>query len=246
VRESTPTSAPADYRLGDPIALHDLLALPPDGRRYARDDRGRLALMSPDRPDSHRYPLACLVRFVGRTLDLRWEVVPEPPIGFDPIYDQAGDVLPPSRLGHKRIVPDLAVWDGTPDVRRDPGEKAGSFSPARLRLVVEVLSAGTYASDLGTAEEEQVDRWRTYLVNGVPEYWIVNASSEACGLPPRSGLFLRSDSGLWRPLAGEGLELASVTVNGLAPVTHGRVESSSLPGLTLDLEAFWAQVDELE
>jgi len=239
------TAAPAGYRLGDPIELKDLLALPPDGRRYTRDAKGRLALMAPDRADTHRHPLGLLTRLLGRGLELSWRVYQEPPIGFDPIYDQAGNVLPPSRLGHKRIVPDLAVWDGTPGLRRDSPGAAPSFSPARLRLVVEVLSAGTHESDLGTAEEEQVDRWRTYLVNQVPEYWIVNASSEACGLPPRSGLFLRGDSGLWRPLVGEGLELASVEVNGLAPVTHGRVESSSLPGLTLDLEAFWAQVDEI-
>lgn len=58
---STAVEAPAGYRLGDPIALADLLALPPDGRRYARDPAGRLCLMSPDHTRRHRSPISRLI-----------------------------------------------------------------------------------------------------------------------------------------------------------------------------------------
>ena len=70
------TVAPAGFKLGDPISLSDLLSLPPDGRRYARDEQGRLTLMAPDKPSSHRRPLGRVARFLTRSLEDPWEVTP--------------------------------------------------------------------------------------------------------------------------------------------------------------------------
>jgi hypothetical protein len=78
----------------------------------------------------------------------------------------------------------------------------------------------------------------------VSEYWIINATQEPCGLPPRSALFLSAADGAWVPLSGE-LELSDDRVRDLPPVRSGRVHSKVLDG-PFALAAFWAQVDELE
>jgi len=244
----THADAPAGYRLGDPIELADLLALPPDDRRYDRDAEGRLTLMSPDDAPTHRRPMALLDRWLGRELDLSWEILPEPGIAFDPIWSLQGAVLPPSRLGRKTLGPDVAVYAGRPRFlygrpdAEDPRYQV--FAPDGLRLAVELLSRRTRRSDLGLGEAEEVDRWRTYLDNGVPELWLLNAGEAACGLPPRSALFLRNGGDRWEPLSGEDLRRLPVErgVHGLAPVAGGTVRSAAL-GLRFDLDAFWRLVD---
>jgi Uma2 family endonuclease len=98
------------------------------------------------------------------------------------------------------------------------------LSPARLPLarerlegapdlVVEVLSPTSSRRDRG-------EKLRAYLELGVGEYWIVDAT--ACRielLHNRGGRFERAE----------------------AP--EGQYRSEALPGLVLDLEGFWAEVD---
>lgn len=242
----TPTSeAPGRPRLGEPIALCDLLALPSDGRRYARDDQGRLALMAPDHAPGHGYPLTSLHHHLIRSLTARWDVLQERGLALDPILDLQGRTVPPSRLGRKTLEPDLAVFEGRPTVLpHRPGTRMKVFSPRGLRLVIELLSRDTYRSDLGRGAADQVDRWRTYLVNHVPEYWVLNADTEALGLPARSGLFLANDGGrAWSPLPVEGAEAAGAELEGLTPLRAGVVRSHAVPGLTLDLAAFLGGLD---
>ena len=252
-------TAPAGYRLGDPIALHDFLALPPDGRRYTRDEQGRLALMSPDDARAHRNPLALLTEALIRALARPWRVISEPGIAFDPVWSLQGERLPPSRLGRKAVSPDVAVFEGPPQFlagRPDVADPAYHvFSPENVRLAAELVSPGTWRSDLGSGEADAVDRWRTYWDNGVAELWILNAGDAPCGpLPPRAGLFLRRGRGRsgsraaaragWRPLPAPGLRLSPETEVGPA-VLGGEVRSVAIPGLSLDLDAFWAEVSAL-
>lgn len=229
------TDAPAGYRLGDPIALHDLLALPPDGRWYARDAGGRLTLMSPDDSRSHRIPMSGLAFRLYRGLDPKaYRPIQEPSLVFDRVYTLAGGVLPPSRFGKKGLEPDFAVFAGkpTPD--------GGRISLAGVHLVIELISPGTFRSDLGIGTDpEAVDRWRTYLEGGVPEYWVLNLGVEAAPIPPRSGLFLANDGGAWRALPGAS---ATAGFRGLALHTTGLVRSGAIPGLVLDLDGFWAEL----
>jgi Uma2 family endonuclease len=233
--------APAGYRLGDPIALEDLLALPPDGRRYTRDAEGRLALMVPDDPQFHRAPLSTLLGWFWHAVQPPTWVSPEPGIGFSRILSLQGRLLPPSRLGPKVLEPDLTVFAERPSgyVVDDRGVPRG-FDTSLLRLVVEVISPGTHRQDLGLGAADDVDRPRSYLESGVPEYWVVNANPIALGgLPPRSGLFLRAVGGRWAPLDGADLVHAATTVLGLRPVLTGRVRSPAL-GREVDLDALWS------
>jgi hypothetical protein len=98
--------------------------------------------------------------------------------------------------------------------------------------VVEILSPGTWNADLGEGEADDVDRPRTYLENGVLEYWTLNVGVEhpTCPLAPRSGRFLErtEDGGAWRDL----------------PVVEGRVRSRAVPEVDFDLEAFLLAVEE--
>lgn len=246
--DATETAAPAGYRLGDPIELHDLLALPPDGRRYDRDEQGRLILMSPDDAPTHRWPMNVLQRRLCQDLDQRWEVLLEPGVALEPILALDGTVLPPSRLGRKTLGPDLAVFEGPPRFVRGrpevPDSRYQVFAPERLRVAVEFLSRRTQRSDLGLGEADAVDRWRTYLANGIDEYWLINAGSVPCGLPARSALLLRREGEAWRPLGGEALRPApgAATLRGLTPISSGVVRSRAL-GAPFDLDAFWSSVD---
>lgn len=89
-----------------------------------------------------------------------------------------------------------------------------------------------------------MDRLRSYLLSGVPEYWILNPSPEPiANLPPRAGLFLCAtpDGRAWRALEGDGLVHAPGLVHGLPPVVAGRLRSEAL-GLTFDLDALWTQL----
>ncbi len=239
--------APAGYRLGDPIPLEDLLALPPDGRRYIRDEQGRLALMAPEDAGAHRNPIDELAALANAGLDRRqWKLRHEPGIAFDPIYRLQGDLLPPSRLGRRTLEPDLAIFAGAPGLlfHRPGGTRV--FSPHNVSLVVEVLSARTWRSDLGQGDADAVDRWRTYLANGVAEYWILNAWGVEVGLPPRSALFLRNDGDAWRPLDVEGAAPAPASLldlGDLTPLRAGVVRSQAVTSLTFDLAAFWADLD---
>jgi Uma2 family endonuclease len=230
--------APAGHRLGDYIALHDLLALPPDGGRYTRDASGRLAFMSPDSHRRHRRPLAALAHLLNRHLEPpRFDVFPEPSIALPRIFGRRGALLPESEHGPKVVEPDLAVFAGEAVALADRDVTA----PDGLRLVIEILSPRTFRCDLGLptrGKRDDVDLWRTYLESGVREYWAINAGTERAPIPPRSGLFLKNVGGEWRPLGGEGL----VEVGSFRELpAHGRgvVKSAAVRGLTLDLTAFW-------
>lgn len=246
----TPERAPAGYRLGDPIALEDLLALPPDGRRYTRDREGRLELMAPDDPHTHRAPLACLMGWLYRSLDPgAWFPCQEPGVAFERIWTRGGRLLPSSRLGPRTLEPDAVVFAGRPGYIQDERGRPRGFDARAVRLVIEVLSRGTHRQDLGLARRspgpeprarEQVDRRRSYLDSGVPEYWILNPTDATLALPPRSGLFLRRGDAGWEPLAGEGLTTTpGAPVHGGSPVTAGRLASLAVPGLVFDADAFW-------
>ncbi|MBX3469553.1 MAG: Uma2 family endonuclease [Planctomycetes bacterium] len=232
---TAPELAPAGFRLGDPISLQDLLALPPDGRWYERDDEGRLALMSPDSQRHHRFPLATLTRRLIRALDRPYEVVQECSVSLPRIVSLRGHTVPESRLGPTSIEPDLAVFHGRPGVMPTRDVAA----PGGLLLVAEVLSDETFRSDLGLGRADRVDRWRTYLESGVPELWVLNAGIAAAPLPTRAGLFLRNDAGTWRPLEVDGAEVVA-TFRDLPVVRAGVVRSVAVPGLTLDLATYWA------
>lgn len=231
--------APAGYRLGDPIAVEDLLALPPDGRRYVRDERGRLQLMSPDDTFSHRRPLGRLGSLLTRALEPRLGVFPEPGLALPVLVKLDGSPVPPSRLGPRRLEPDLAAFEPhLPDVLAP----APDLRAQGLHLVVEVLSDDTFRNELGLGAADAVDRWRSYLLSGVPELWLVNIGVEApCPLPLRSGLFLRNAGDAWAPLDVDEPGLGDGEVHGLRPLLRGRVRS--LTGTTFDLEAYWAEVE---
>lgn len=243
----THTTALHDYRLGDRIALEDLLALPPDGRRYDRDAEGRLILMSPEHARHHRWPIMHMYAWLHARLPTGWWAAPEPSVAFEPIWSLRGLRLPLSRLGVRCLEPDFVVfdrrprfWPGRPDVP-DPGWEV--FAPEGARLVIEVLSPRTQGSDLGQGSRDAVDRWRTFLDNGGEEYWVLNASDEPCGLPARSGLFLARADDRWAPLPGEGLRAApGEPVHGLAPLVAGAVRSGVL-GCPFEIDAFWRALD---
>lgn len=236
-----------DFRLGDWIALEDLLALPPDGRRYDRDAEGRLILMSPEHARRHRWPIGVMNAWLHGRLPAGWWAVPEPSVAFDPIWSLRGQRLPRSPLGLRCLEPDFVVfdrrprfWPGQPEVP-NPGWEV--FAPEGTRLVIEILSPRTERSDLGLGSRDAVDRWRTFLDNGVEEYWVLNAGEEPCGLPPRSGLFLGRADGRWVPLPGEGLsEAPGAPVHGLAPLRAGAVHSGVL-GCPFEIDAFWRALD---
>jgi hypothetical protein len=239
-------AASAGYRLGDPIALEDLLALPSDGARYARDAEGRLTPMSPDCALGHGYPLTVLQHLVLRALAPGFEVLQECGIALDPILHLRGHALPESRLGRRTLEPDLAVFSGRPRVLpHRAGTRHRVFAQRGLALVIVLLSRDTRASDLGRGQGDAVDRWRTYLANGVPEYWVLNADTVPLGLPPRSGLFLRRAGAEWLSLEVEGAVRAPArrALHGHAPVRSGVVRSQAVPGLTLDLAAFWSSLE---
>lgn len=232
------------YLLGAPILLSDLLALPPDGNRYDRDEKGRLILMAPDDAARHRTPVALVAAELNAALDRsRFAVVPEAPVAFERTYSLDGTELPPSHHGPKALVPDVSCFSRPMRYVTAPSGHTW-YSPAGLLLVVEVLSPTTWASDLGEgASREGVDRWRTYLENGVAEYWILNAGFERCGLPPRSGLFLSYDRerAAWSELAVDRPSYSATDYRGRRPVATGTVRSQVLPELSFDLEQFWGR-----
>jgi Uma2 family endonuclease len=79
-------------------------------------------------------------------------------------------------------------------------------------LVVEILSPGTARRDLG-------EKLRLYADSGVVEYWIVDAEAETFSL-------------LEKTAAGFSIRLPEGAV----------YRSARIPGLELDLEAFWRSV----
>jgi Uma2 family endonuclease len=81
-------------------------------------------------------------------------------------------------------------------------------------LIVEVLSPGTARRDRG-------EKLMLYAEGGVCEYWIVDATE-------RQIEFLRNDSGRF---------VVALPVSGV-------YRSQALPGLSLDIAAFWQEVEE--
>jgi Uma2 family endonuclease len=235
------SGAQPSYCLGAPISLADLLALPPDGNRYSRDEKGRLILGPPDHADFHRTPLAVLTQTIGRQLDAeRYLVVPEGSVAFDPIYDLNGVVVPLSHHGLPCIEPDI-VCLRRPFRTLRASEKNKVYAPESVALVVEVLSPSTWREDLGDGAGDKTDRWRTYLEGRVPEFWIVNANDVPCGLPPRSVLALAFDPsvGTWSDLGVEEARYAAGDYRGRQALAGGRIQSTVLPGLVLDIERLW-------
>ncbi|MBI4613864.1 MAG: Uma2 family endonuclease [Planctomycetes bacterium] len=218
--------APARYRIGASIELHDLLALPPDGNRYTRTTEGELALMSPDDWTRHGYPVITLTSLFNRLLSRPYHVLQERAMVFEKVYDLSGRVLPESFLGPKALEPDHAVFDRAPEFVTGP-HGLTFVRTGGLRLLVEVLSEGTWRSDLGVGGSDGIDKMRTYLEAGVPEYWILNPSVDpgSCRVPVRSGRFLARSAGAsrWEEI----------------PVERGVVRSRSIPTVSIDLEAFW-------
>ncbi|MBI4614195.1 MAG: Uma2 family endonuclease [Planctomycetes bacterium] len=219
-----PTSCP--YQVGAPIELADLLALPPDGNDYGRDEDGRLVIMSPDDQKKHNNPInrfvAILIREIGPSCVAR----SEPSVAFAKIRHLRGQLLRESFLGPRAVQPDVAVWGCEPEYVEGPTGLTW-YSPKDLLLVVEILSPGTWHSDLGIGEADDVDRKRTYLESGVPEYWILNSAVDdpACSVPLRGALLLSAAPG------GQAWEEI--------PIEGGKLCSRAVPGLALDLESFW-------
>lgn len=202
--------------------------------------------MSPDSPRRHRYPLSKTVALLTRALpDPPWCVIPEPGLAPSVIWKVGVGLLGPSQLGPRIMAPDLAVFEGEPEVVHHGGED-WAFELSKLRLAVEFLSKRTYRTDLGVLRPrgggaDEVDRWASWLSSGVPELWIVNAGlGPPCPVPPRSGLFLRNAGDVWVPLEVEGAVHADVEHRGHRPVVAGRVRSGT--GAVLDLEPFWERV----
>ncbi len=231
-----------DFRAGDPIALADLLALPPDGKRWGRDDRGRLCLMLPEDFIQHRLPIGALDRFVQRAAPEAWHVLIEPSLALPTLFSRRGPPIPSSPLGPRAIEPDLAVFDRRPVGAPPNGRVVKAATTEGLRLVVEVLSPDTWRNDLGIGSADEVDCWRSYLASGVPELWLVNMGAPApCPLPQRSGLFLRNAGDAWEPLPVEGAVHGEGTVHGHAPLRSGVVVSTT--GMRLDLDALWSRIE---
>ncbi len=237
----SPAIANSSYRLGDVIPLEDLLALPPDGKRYGRDARGRLCLMSPERIYFHRLPISLVDRRLGRALPDHFHVLCEGSLALPQLVRLDGHAVPPSRIGPRGIEPDITVFDGVPRPAGSTPELVKSALVDRLRLVVEVLSEATWGADLGLGEADEVDRWRSYLLSGVPELWLVNAGVDGCPLPPGAALFLRNGGDAWVPLDTEGAVFASCPpIHGVAPITAGRARSGL--GVDFDVAAYFAAI----
>lgn len=238
----TEQDAPAGFRLGEPIALQDLLALPPDRRRWGRDGAGKLCLVSPESVHGHMHPIGRLVRHLNRSLELPWEVLQEPSLALPVLRTLSGHPLPDSQLGPRSLEPDVGVFRDMPVAVPPLRGKPKAVRIDELALAIEVLSDRTFRADLGLGAADEVDRWRSYLESGVPELWLLDADVGApCPLPPRSGLFLRNAGDRWAPLEVDDLRPAAGSVHGVTPVAGGRVRST-VPGLVFDLDAFWAEV----
>ncbi len=233
------------YQLGAPIALADLLALPPDGNTYGRDEKGRLTLVAPDDAVSHRMPISQASDRLNRAIDSSaHNIVPDAPVALDEVFALDGSVLPTSHHGPKALVLDLACFaDPVRFVKAPAGHTW--FSAETLLVAIEFVSPSTWRNDLGEGSSgEEVDRWRTYLENGVSEYWILNAGTEACGLPPRSGffLYLDRDRATWSDLPVDAPRFAARDARGRRPVEGGVVRSLAIPALTFDLGQFFAEL----
>lgn len=214
------------YALGAPIELPDLLALPPDELNYARDSQGRLAIMSPDDFRTHGFALMILANRLGRLLSPPRYVAQECAIAFERNYDLRGKLLRPSFLGPKAILPDLACFSQRPEFVAGP--RGLTFAaPRHLALIVEILSRGTWRSDLGIGQAEDVDRMRTYLESPAGEYWLLNPSVDEpeCPVPVRGGRFLARAVGAnaWEEI----------------PTPGGIVRSRAIPEVSFGLADFW-------
>lgn len=235
----TSTLRPTDEaRLGEPISLADLLALPPDGRRYARDAAGRLCLMAPDHHRHHQWPLSRLMLRLGAAVPTTWAVLQEPGVVFPVLFHLRGGQLPPSPHGPQVIEPDIAVFDRRPV---EAPLTTMACTSTGLRLIIEVLSPSTWSADLGLGEADAVDRWRTYLAAGVRELWVVNVGVEGAPLPPGAGLFAKNAGAAWTSLGGRDLVLGADQVHGIAPITAGVVRSEAL-STDLDVGALWPEL----
>jgi Uma2 family endonuclease len=214
-------------QLGAPISLADLLALPPDGFDYTRDEQGRLELMSPDDLRRHGNPLSRLTRWLNLRLQDPWWVLQERAVAFERVWDLAGNLLPESFLGPKAISPEVAVYSSEPVEITGPHGLTFA-APEKLVVAIEILSPSIWRSDLGLGDSlKEVDRPRTYLDGGVKELWLLNAGmdDEACPIPSRSARCLsRSDDG------ARWLEV---------PLVDRAIRSQAMPGLVLELEPFW-------
>ena len=221
---NTLTSSP--YALGAPIDLPDLLALPPDGRNYARDSRGRLTLMSPDDGRTHGFSLAVLTSRLGRSVRPPHFVAQECAIAFDRIYDLRGNLLRASFLGPRAILPDVACFSRRPEFVTGP-HRLTFFAPRHLALIVEILSPGTWRSDLGIGNADDVDRMKTSLATPAREYWLLTPAVDEpdCPVPIRGGRFLARAAGAkrWQEI----------------PIPGGIVHSRAIPELTFDPADFW-------
>lgn len=243
----SPTTATSTYRLGDEIPLEDLLALPPDGQRYGRDERGRLCLMSPERFYVHRAPITMLHQRLAVALPPTRPVTCEGSLALPVLVRLDGSPLPESPLGPRGLEPDLVVFDGWPR-SAGPTADAKSVHVDKVTLVVEVLSARTWRSDLGvprpssaTAQKavDDVDRWQSYLRSGVPEVWMINVGVPGTPLPIGSGLFVRNAGATWAPAEVEGsVSAVAEPIHGIQPVVAGRIRSRT--GFVLDLAEFLA------
>ncbi|MBI4612574.1 MAG: Uma2 family endonuclease [Planctomycetes bacterium] len=219
------------YQLGSYIDLADLLAIPPDGNRYSRDEAGRLILMSPDDARFHGFPLCILAPLLRGLLTRPYRVLHERSIAFSHIYNLRGKLLRESFLGPKTLAPDVACFGRKPGYVRTP--RGGTdFAPDGVLLVVEILSRDTWRQDLGLGRADKVDKMRSYLESGVPEYWLLNPAvrHSSCTIPPRGGLFLaRNAQGTgWEEIRSE----------------KEIVRSRAIPGLAFDLAAYWRECEE--
>jgi hypothetical protein len=234
--------APHGYRLGDPISLADFLALPVDGRRWRRDERGRLSDVLPEEQLQHRDPLGELNVWFARTLPDPWRPRPEPSIALPELFSRTGAPIPTSHFGVRAIEPDVALFSGPVEPAPLTLGAVKAVTTRGLRLVVELLSRSTWRNDLGLGKKaDAVDRWRSYLASGVPELWILNVGvGTPCPMPPRSGLFLRNAGIAWEALPIDDAVPAEGEVHGLRPVSSGVVRSTV--GVAFDLGAFWGRI----
>ena len=238
------THPEGSFVLGAPISLADFLALPEDDVVYDRDAHGRLTLMSPDDARRHRSPLGRLLRALTLWTAKRrqpWTVISDPGVAFEKIYDLKGRLVPPSFLGPKAIQPDIACWKGEPGFVEGPKERS-HFSASGLELVVEIASPRTWREDLGEGHADAVSRWRTYLENGVSEYWFLNLGVKKCPVPPGTGIFLAHDPEARRfvPLPVERAKTED-EYREIPILESGRVRSLALPGFVLDVGAFFSR-----
>lgn len=214
------------FVLGAFIDLADLLAIPPDGNRYDRDDEGRLTLMAPDDFRFHGRPLTRLTRWLNRNLPQSYEVLQERAIAFARIYSLRGDRLRESFLGPKALSPDIAIFAGEPDILRGPHGLTFAH-PRNVRIVLEVLSPGSWREALGVGSRDKVDRRRTYLESGVPEYWLVNPAVDdpLCPMKPRT---LAAFTATGEPRIWVELDKAD-----------GMLSSAAVSELCLPIEELW-------